>query len=259
VLPSERRRRLLARLNEDGPLAVPELSAKLRVSPATVRRDLQLLASAGRLQRVRGGAVPATAPGDTAEPLHQEKVRRHLREKQAIAAEAARRVRDGFVVALDSGTTTLVLAKELRKYDNLTVITTDLKIALVLADAPSIDVIIVGGSVRKNLYSVVGPLAERAVAELNAQVCFLGADAIEVASGVTNASLSEVAVKRALLRCGRERILLADHSKFDRVSLAEVAALEGFTEVITDDGISSDVASRYRAEGANLTLARMEG
>lgn len=259
MLPSERRSRLLARLDEDGPLAVPELSARLRVSPATVRRDLRLLESSGRLKRVRGGAAPAAAPGDTAEPLHQEKVRRHQREKQAIAAEAVSHVRDGFVVALDSGTTTMALAKELRRYDNLTVITTDLKIALVLADAPSIDVIIVGGSVRKSLYSVVGPLAERALGDLNAQVCFLGADAIDVLSGVTNASLSEVAIKRALLRCGRERILLADHSKFDRVSLAEVAALDGFTEVITDDCIAPDVASRYRTEGANLTLARMEG
>lgn len=257
MLPSERRQRLLEKLNESGPLAVPELSTRLRVSPATVRRDLRALASSGQLQRVRGGAAPP-AEDAAPEPLYQEKVRRNLAPKLAIAREAARRVRDGDIIAIDSGSTALYLAKELRRRSNLTVITTDLKIALTLADAPSIDVIIIGGSVRTHLYSVIGPLAELALRSLHAQRCFMGADAIDARQGVTNASLAEVAVKRALLSCARERFLLADHSKFDRVSLAEVARLDGFDEVITDAGLDPAVEERYRAQGAKLTLARPE-
>ena len=258
MLPSERRRRLLARLDEEGPLAVPDLSAELRVSPATVRRDLRALASAGRLRRVRGGALPARSDMAVAEPLYEEKLRRHTGEKAAIAREAGRRLRDGDVVAMDSGSTTGALAAEMRRFEDLTIITTDLKIALMLADEPTFDVIVVGGSVRTGLYSLVGPLAERALVDLGAHIAFIGADAIDVGKGVTNASLAEVAVKRALLRCARTGVLLADHGKFDRVSLAEVAPLSGFHEVITDAGIAADTASRYRAAGANLTLAHLE-
>ena len=255
MLPSERRRRLLDGLAHDGIIAVPELSRRLRVSPATVRRDLQLLEDEGLLRRVRGGATVASGLGDTAEPLHREKVRSHAAEKRAIAREAVARVRNGDVIGLDSGTTTLALAHELQRFDELTVITTDLQIALVLADAVGIDVIIVGGSVRGGLYSVVGPLAERALGSLNVRIAFLGADAIDVDRGVTNASLSEVALKRTLLRCAQKRILLADHSKFDHVSLAEVAQLPTFTEVITDVDLSTSLVDTYRAAGAELTLA----
>lgn len=239
-------------------MAVPELSADLCVSPATVRRDLRALASVGRLRRVRGGALPAVSDTAVAEPLYEEKLRRHTAEKAAIAREAVRRVRDGDILAIDSGSTTGALATELRRFDDLTIITTDLKIALALADEPTFDVIVVGGSVRTGLYSLVGPLAERALHDLGARVAFIGADAIDVSKGVTNASLAEVAVKRALLGCARHGVLLADHGKFDRVSLAEVAPLGGFCEVITDAGVDEGTVSRYRAAGANLTLARLE-
>lgn len=255
VLSVERHRQLLASLSEEGATAVPELSERLQVSPATVRRDLKILAAKGLVQRVHGGAMLVSEAEETTEPLHQEKIRRFRHEKIAIAREAASRVRNGDVIALDSGSTTLALARELRRHTDLTVITTDLEIAMTLADSSGIDVIITGGSVRRQLYSLVGPLAEQSLRDLNAQICFLGADAIDTTSGVTNASLPEVVVKRALLNCGRQKILLADHSKFDRVSLAEVAPLDGFTEVITDAGVAGDVAGRYVASGARLTLA----
>lgn len=258
MLASERRRQLLDRLAQDGVLEVPELSRRLRVSQATVRRDLQRLEREGQLLRVRGGAVVPSGLGDTAEPLHREKVRKHAAEKRAIARLAAARVATGDVIALDSGTTTLAIAKALRHHEHLTVITADLQIALELADAPAIDVIIVAGSVRRGLYSVVGPLAERTLASLNVGTAFMGADAIDLDRGVTNASLSEVAVKRALLACARERVLVADHAKFDRVGLAEVAPLTGFDEVVSDAGLDPETAERYRAAATPLTLAPLE-
>lgn len=239
-------------------MAVPELSRRLQVSEATVRRDLQRLQEEGRLQRVRGGATVLSGLGDTAEPLHREKVRAQSAEKRAIARLAAARVRDGDVLALDAGTTTLALAEELKGFEQLTVITNDLKIALSLADTPSIDVIIVGGSVRRSLYSVVGPLAERILSTLNVGICFLGADAIDIDRGVTNASLSEVAVKRAMLATARQRVLLADHRKFDCVSLAEVAPINGFDDIVTDVGLSAEAVARYRAAGTAITLAPLE-
>lgn len=258
MLPTERRQRLLNQLAEVGVLAVPELSLRLEVSEATVRRDLQLLQEEGRLKRVHGGATVLSGLGDMAEPLHRDKVGAHDAEKRSIARVAAARIRDGDVIALDAGTTTLALAEELKHFEQLTVITNDLKIALNLADTPSIDVIIVGGSVRRSLYSVVGPLAERILATLNVGICFLGADAIDIDRGVTNASLSEVAVKRAMLATALQRVLLADHHKFDRLSLAEVAPITRFDDIVTDVGLSPEAVARYRAAGATLTLAPLE-
>jgi DeoR family transcriptional regulator, fructose operon transcriptional repressor len=249
---------MLTHLNESGALGVPELSERLEVSAATVRRDLQVLAQAGQVQRVRGGAMVTPATMDPSEPLYQEKIRRNVRQKRAIAREAVRRVREGDVIALDSGSTTSYVAKELLSFGSLTVITTDIKIAALLADSPGIDVIATGGSVRTGLYSLIGPLAEHALSGLNAMHVFLGADAIDQRHGVTNANLAEVAIKRALLRCGRYTYLLADHTKFDRVSLAEVAPLAGFDEVISDDGLTPEGAERYRQLGASLTLVAVE-
>ena len=261
MLPSERRRLILGRLSERGPLAVPDLCADLDVSEATVRRDLQLLADQGRVQRVRGGAIAvAVAPPVTErpEPPHRDKLRLHPSEKAAIAEVAAAHVTPGMIVALDSGSTMLALAHALRDRHPSTVITTDLNVAIALADTPAIDVVLIGGSVRAGLYNTIGPLAERTLVDLHAEVAFLGADAIDTDRGVTNANLSEVAVKRALLRCARHRVLLADHSKFDRVSLAEVAPLSGFDELITDAHLAPRSIARYRAAGANLSVAPWE-
>lgn len=239
-------------------LEVPELAERLRVSQATVRRDLERLEREGQLQRVRGGAVVPSGLGDTAEPMHREKVRTQAAAKQAIGRFVAERVRPGDVIALDSGTTTLAIATALRSLEYATVITTDLQIALALADTAGIDVIIVGGSVRRGLYTVVGPLAERTLEALNVGTVYMGADAIDLERGVTNASLSEVAVKRALLASARERVLVADHRKFDHVSLAEVAKLDRFDEIVTDAQLLPAVAERYRAAGVRITLAHLE-
>jgi DeoR/GlpR family transcriptional regulator of sugar metabolism len=258
LLPSERRRQLQERLARDRVLEVPELAELLQVSQATVRRDLERLEREGQLQRVRGGAVVPTGLGDTAEPMHREKVRAQAAAKQAIARCIAARVRPGDVIALDSGTTTLAIAMALRTLEYATVITTDLQIAVALADTAGIDVIIVGGSVRRGLYTVVGPLAERTLEALNVGTAYVGADAIDLERGVTNASLSEVAVKRALLASARERVLVADHSKFDHVSLAEVAKLDRFDEIVTDAQLPPAVVERYRAAGSQLTLAHLE-
>jgi DeoR family transcriptional regulator, fructose operon transcriptional repressor len=240
-------------------MAVPDLCSDLSVSEATVRRDLQHLADLGQVQRVRGGAVAVAPTGaERPEPLHREKVRLHPSEKRAIARVAAAQVAPGMVVALDSGSTMLALALALRDRHPSTVITTDLNVAIALADSPAIDVVLIGGSVRVGLYNTIGPLALATLAELHAQIAFLGADAIDTDRGVTNANLSEVAVKRALLRCARRRILLADHTKFDRVSLSEVAPLAGFDELITDARLDGRSIERYRAAGAALTVAPLE-
>lgn len=255
MLPEERRRRIVDTLNREGAADVPALARAFGVSDATIRRDLHDLQDRGFVHRTHGGAV-AYHLSTAFEPVFAEKIRRGKDAKDAIAAVAAERVEDGEVVVLDSGSTTHALARVLRsRRRGLTVITTDLMIALELSDVPGYEVIVVGGSVRPRLYSVVGPLAEGMLSDLHANHAFLGADAVSLESGVTNATLSEVGIKQRVVGCTPHPVLLADHSKFGKVSLAHVAGLRDFEEIITDDALPTETARVYRETGLTLTLA----
>ena len=257
MLPDQRRKKLLEVLSLDGAADVAHLSTALDVSPATVRRDLQALEEQGFLRRTHGGAV---LPFESTAyyPHHENKLHHNQAEKATIARAAAARVTNGDVVVLDSGTTTLLLAKELRSKRDLTVITTDLKIALELADVPGFEVICVGGTVRPRSYNTLGPYTEQVLRELHANHAFLGADGIDLRAGVTNVTITEVPVKRLMMRSGRAVTLIADHTKFGRVGLAKVADLLDFTEVITGPGLSLEIVKRYHAAGTRLNVVQEE-
>lgn len=254
MLPEERKRTLLQVLQRRGAADVGSLSESLGVSPATVRRDLHALETQGQLRRTHGGAVLPHV-STAFEPLHQEKMGRRADRKAAIARLAKDLVRPGEVVMLDSGSTTLALARELTTVPDLTVITSDLQIALELGDAPSVHVIIVGGTVRRSLYSVIGPYAERMLADLNANVSFLGADAVSFEAGMTNATVEEVPIKRAMMRAGRRSVLLVDSSKFGHASLARIADLTEFDEIVTDDALEPDTLRRCRDADLPVRIA----
>jgi DeoR/GlpR family transcriptional regulator of sugar metabolism len=267
------------------------LSDKLDVSPATIRRDLQYLEDQGLLRRTHGGAM---LPFESTAfyPHHDSKLQQNQSEKAAIARVAAQRVANGDVIsthakeivkvvllisrqhaalvmrtsqellcrrlALDSGTTTLLMAREQRNKRDLTIVTTDLKIALELTDVPSFEVICVGGTVRPHSYNTLGAFAEQMLRELHANHAFLGADGIDLNAGITNATVTEVPVKHLLMRCGLAPTLIADHSKFGRVGLARVAELGDFVEIITGPGLSAEKLKHYLAAGARLTIAEEE-
>jgi DeoR/GlpR family transcriptional regulator of sugar metabolism len=254
MLPDQRRKKLLEVLGLVGGADVTELSSTLAVSPATVRRDLQYLEMQGFLRRTHGGAV---LPFESTAfyPHYENKMHVNQEAKVAIARAAARKVVDGDVVVLDSGTTTLLLAKELRRKRDLTIVTTDLKIALDLTDVPGFEVICVGGTVRPRSYNTLGTFAEQMLRELHANHAFLGADGIDLHAGVTNATVTEVPVKRLMMRSGRVATVLADHAKFGRVGLAKVADLTEFDEVITDGDLSPKTIDAYRASGARIAIA----
>lgn len=255
MLPEQRRRHIVEVMNREGGADVPALAQRLGVSGATIRRDLNHLQARGFITRTHGGAV-ASHVSTVAEPLYGEKARRHRRQKEEIASLACRRVDDGDVIVLDSGSTTGALARLLKSSRRgLTVITSDLMIALELGDAPGFEVVIVGGSVRPRLYSVVGVISEQVLASLHANHAFLGADALSVEAGVTNANLAEVGVKRGILGSSQDTVLLADHSKFGRVSFAHVAPLDAFDEIISDADLPDGTLRSYGEAGARLVRA----
>lgn len=256
LLPEQRRRRIIEVVDAEEAADVASLADTFNVSPATIRRDLQHLEGGGLIIRTHGGAV---SPASTAfEPLYADKAQRQRAEKAAIAQRAARFVEDGDVVILDSGSTTLALARRLRQVRNLTVIVTDLKIALELADVPGFDVIVAGGQVRPGLYSVIGSTAEHVLTQYRANHAFIGADAIDLAMGISNATMLEVNIKRRVIEAATNVTLIADHTKFERTSLVKVADLDVFDAIVTDAGIDAAVVERYADHRVQLVLAEME-
>jgi len=198
VLNEERRRAIVEMVNQNGRVLVQELGQRFATSQVTIRKDLEILHGRGLLHRTHGGALPLTS-GALLDPSLREKEKLHRREKQRIGQVAAQLVKEGQSVVLDSGTTTSMIARELRAFRRLTVITNAVNIAAELAGTP-IEVILTGGVLRENSFSLVGPLAEDALRHLSADILFLGVDGFDVHFGLTTPNLLEAKVNRGAFR-----------------------------------------------------------
>ncbi|MGA9389626.1 MAG: transcriptional repressor AgaR [Candidatus Sulfotelmatobacter sp.] len=232
MLIEERRRAILEALRMDGRVLVPDLARRFRTSQVTIRKDLEILHSSGKIHRTHGGALPARE-GALEDPTLREKEKLHRREKIQIASAAAQMVEEGQVVILDSGTTTTAIARALRHHQNLTIITNAVNIAAELAGS-SLEVILTGGTLRKNSFSLVGPIAEETLHRLNADILFLGVDGFDVHYGLSTPNLLEAKVNRAMMDVARIVVAVCDSSKFGRRSLSLIAPPSAVHRLITD-------------------------
>lgn len=253
ISTEERQNNIVALLSRQGRLSVTEIVEQFRVSEATARRDLEALAERGKLQRVHGGALPIKQAPPEAPLLQRE--REQFFEKQRIGQAAAALVRDGETIFLASGTTTLEVARNLRARQNLTVITNSLPVMNTLANLPGITLIGLGGLLRQTELSFVGHIAEQAIAELRADKVILGVHAFSLEHGLTSDYLPETLTDRAILKIGREVILVADHSKFETVSTAFVAPVASIHHLVTDSAVVPEIISALRELGMTITLA----
>lgn len=231
-LRPERLERIVQMLNRRGGLRTAELADALQVSAATVRRDLDELASRGAIDRTHGGAVILHG-GTAREAPYAEKAQRMQAEKERIAQRAAELVPDGATIVLDSGTTVLELSRRLAGR-SVTAIALDLPSAMALSSEEGVEVWVPGGRVRNGLFSLVGSWVEQSLQSLSIDLFFMGADAIDH-DGVSNTTVEEAEVKRLALRAARSRILLADSSKFGKRSFVSVCSLGAISTLITDD------------------------
>ncbi|WP_460376617.1 DeoR/GlpR family DNA-binding transcription regulator [Thermus antranikianii] len=225
-LASLRRQNLLELLRQHGGLSTKDLARYLGVSEATVRRDLAALARQGLLQRDHGGAFLPEA-----EPPYAVKLTQNPGQKEAIARRASSMVPDGATLILDSGTTTLALARLLAGRP-LRVVVLDVALAQVLAQGET-EVLLPGGRVRNGFYSLVGSWTEELLGQVRADIFFLGADAFN-SEGITNHTFEEAAVKRKAMAVSQRTVLLADRSKWGKRAPAFVAPLNALHLVITD-------------------------
>ncbi len=251
MLIEERRRAILEALRRDGRVLVAELAQRLRTSQVTIRKDLEILHSTGKIHRTHGGALPSRE-GALEDPTLLEKEKLHRREKILIASAAAHMVKEGQVVILDSGTTTTAIARALRHHHNLTIITNAVNIAAELAGA-SLDVILTGGTLRKNSFSLVGPIAEETLHRLNADILFLGVDGFDVQYGLSTPNLLEAKVNRAMMDVARLVVAVCDSSKFGRRSLSLIASPSAVQHVITDHFAPKKDIDQLRRAGIEIT------
>lgn len=252
MLNEERRRAILEILNREGRVLVLDLAKRFATSQVTIRKDLETLHAHKLVHRTHGGALPAHERA-LEDPTLREKEKLHRQEKLRIAEAAARRVQEGQVVILDSGTTTTEIARALRNFRNLTIVTNAVNIAAELSGT-ALEVILTGGTLRKNSFSLVGPIAEETLHRLHADLLFLGVDGFDVEYGLSTPNLLEAKVNRVMVEIAKRKIAVCDSSKFGRKSLSLIAPPSALDEVITDHGMPKADTRALKKAGVEVTL-----
>jgi DeoR family transcriptional regulator of aga operon len=252
MLIEERRQYIVGVAQKHGRVLVEELSESLGISRITIRKDLDYLQGRGVLQRTHGGAL-LPGSGALSDPSLQEKEGRHSQEKLRIAAAAANLVQEGQCVLLDSGTTTTAIARALKRFSYLTIITNAVNIAGELSST-DFEVLLTGGSLRKNSFSLVGPLAEDMLHEMHADILFLGVDGFDIELGLTTPNVMESRVNRAMVKASSTVVAVCDSTKFNRRSLSKIVDSSAIHHVITDSNLSAETSDALRTAGIKLTL-----
>lgn len=252
MLIGERRQHILSLLQRDGRVLVSELSESLDISPITIRKDLDQLEAQGLVQRTHGGALSPQS-SMMLDPSLKEKQHHQEKEKQRIALAAAKLVSEDQCILLDSGTTTTLVARALREFARLTIVTNAVNIAQELGDT-NFEIILTGGTLRKNSFSLVGPMAEDMLAQIHADILFLAVDGFDPKIGVMTPNVLESRVNRAMVKASRKVVVVCDSTKFERASMALIIPPHAVHTVITDSQISEASANHLRNAGIELIL-----
>jgi DeoR family transcriptional regulator, aga operon transcriptional repressor len=253
LLIEERRRRICELLRAEGRVTVDALAARFGTSQVTIRADLSTLESIGALTRTHGGALNVP---DTDQPLDVKQLQ-HRAEKLRIAEAAAALIRDGDTIVLDSGTTTAEIARRIRtrlELNSVNVITNALNIAALLIDVPSVRLIMPGGILRRESNSLSGHIAEAALANLQADRLYLGADGVDPQIGVMTPHLPEAQLNAKMIQISRQVVVVADSSKFMRRNISLIAKVEQIHMLITDRGAPAEAVEELRQRGVEVRL-----
>jgi DeoR/GlpR family transcriptional regulator of sugar metabolism len=260
-MKNQRHDRILEILQSRGRVEVADLARELDVSEMTTRRDLLELESLGSLRRVHGGAVREL--GRAFEPAYRSRAQQGLTRKRAIAAAAANYVTDGDAIALDVGSTVLQMVDELVGRSNLTILTSNLRVAWAVANnhalERSVRLIISGGVVRADELNMTGSSALANYRSMRVDTAFIGVGGVNVSAGVTDYNLEDAELKRVLVDSARRVIVLADSSKLGNETFAQVADIDRIDVLITDDEADPGVVAELRAAGLEVVLASAAG
>ncbi len=249
-----RRIKILELLKTHGHVNVNELSELLDVTGVTIRNDLAQLEKKRVLIRARGGAIKLEQNiADEDYPL-SDKQKKHLLEKKEIGKKAADLIEESNTIIIDSGSTTYELAKNLKKFNDLTVITNALNVATLLAEYNNINVIVPGGMLKKNSLSLVGILAEKGFKDYFCDKLFLGVDGFDLDFGISTPNPEEAHLNQIMIEISKEVIVVTDSSKFQRRGFAFIAPVNKIDTVVTDKGISAENKSKLENMGVNVIV-----
>jgi DeoR family transcriptional regulator, aga operon transcriptional repressor len=249
---TERHQHIINKLQHEGQVQVVNLCDELRVSSVTIRKDLKLLEDKGLLFRTHGGATQHNPY--TVDRSVNEKEKIQASEKNSIGAAAAKLIAPNDSILIASGTTVLALAKNIKPLENLTVITSALPVALELIRHPEIEVLQLGGLLRKNSSSVAGPYSESILADFSCSKLFLGVDGIDLEFGLTTTNVMEAHLNRQMINISQKTIVLADSTKFGKRGFGRICGFEDIDQVITDKGISDHIIKSLEGMGVKVTV-----
>lgn len=249
----ERQKQILSLLARHGKLSITQIVKQFAVSEATARRDMETLASQGKVQRVHGGVIAIEQAPPELPILQRED--EQADEKSAIGRAAANLIKDGETIFLGSGTTVLEVAKNLRGQKNLTVITNSLPVLNTLAGEKQITVVSLGGQLRDSELSFIGHITEQALAELRVDKVFMGTRGISLEHGLTNDYLPETLTDRAILKIGRQVIIAADHTKINRVATTMLAPLKSMHVFVTDEYADQKFTRALKKSGIEIVIS----
>lgn len=250
-LTIDRRVKILDLINTNGQVSVKELNKRFNVSEVTIRNDLSHLEKKGLLIKTRGGGLKIQRVG--IDQQLNEKAKIYSKEKQAIGKKAAEIIKDNDTILIDSGTTTVEVARNLGKINNLTVITNALNIANQLI-RDEIKVILLGGILRSKSLSLIGSIGENSIKNFYCDKCFIGVDGIDSQSGIYTPNPEEANLNRLMIEASKEVIIVTDSSKFKRKSFAFIAPISKVQMIITDSRIPEDELKNLQSLGIKVIL-----
>jgi len=249
VFAEERKMKIVEYIKNHRKATVGELCDVFQVSSATIRNDLRELESISPIIRTHGGAMVKTQAGF--EPSSREKRISGQAGKEKIGAAALKFIETGDTIILDTGTTTMELARLLSAKPDITVVTNDVRIAALLEDTEGITVYLVGGKVRKGFHCTVGAAGRQMLSGITADKAFIGANGLSFEKGATTPHIGHAETKQAMIQASKKIFLLCDNSKLGRNAFAKFAPLDVIDTLITDS-ISEEDKKRFEDEGIDV-------
>lgn len=253
VMAVERQKKIKEMLLKNGSVHANDLVQEFGVSKETIRRDLNQMEKEGIIEKKYGGAILIgdERKPDFILPIQQRKLQ-YFEEKNEIGKRAAQLVQEGQIIILDAGTTTWCTAKYLHHLEKITVISNGLNVVEESSKNDSASIYLLGGQLRKNSMSLVGPQVESELKKYNADYVFLGASGFSLRHGFMSSDLYEAEIKRGMVQAGRKVVMLADHSKFERNGLTSFCGFEDIDVLITSDLVSEDVRQDIEKLGVRV-------
>lgn len=251
MLAENRHREILNILKNKIIVKVRELAERFDVSLETIRRDLDFLEKKHYLKKVYGGAI--LLEKDISSLKFTEREKEHTNEKTEIAKLAVKYIVEKDIISMNGGTTNLEIAKELKnKFTDLTIITNSLSIANTLLGNENIKIILIGGILSHKENSLFGSVSHDIIKKFNSTKTFLSVGGIDLNNGITDFILEEIEIQKIMIENTKEVIIVADSSKFEKVSLAKIIDFEKINFIITDSGLNKDILDKYSKNGIRI-------